>query len=122
MSVVDDVTNNLIKFGTTIGVCDTPELRKLKEQNERSKIEKEMKDREEEIVKNHGKCLKEVGEMGITAHDAYIYCLLKMDDKALLNALYKDTNPKQKPDAHNANTNTDVEVEVEQTETEKLAK
>lgn len=119
MSMVDDVTNNLIKFGTTIGVCDTPELRKLKEQNERSKIEKEMKDREEEIVKNHGKCLKEVGEMGITAHDAYIYCLLKMDDKALLNALCKDTNPKHKPDA--ATDTTDVEVETGG-EAEKLAK
>lgn len=113
MSMVDDVTNNLIKFGTTIGVCDTPELRKLKEQNEKSKIEKEMKDREEEIVKNHGKCLKEVGEMGITAHDAYIYCLLKMSDTALLEALSKDTKPiKRKPKADTENT-ADAESEAD---------
>ena len=111
MSMIDDVTNNLIKFGTTIGVCDTPELRKLKEQNEKSKIEKEIKDREEETVKNHGKCMKEVGEMNITAKDAYIYCLLKMSDSALLEALSKDTKPKQhKPDVEDADADTNVEV------------
>lgn len=102
MSMIDDFTINAIKLGQAVGLCDTAEVRKLKETNEKSKLDIEIKNREDAFVKNHGKVLKEVGEMGITAHDAYIYCLLKMDDKSLLDMLksQKSASSKAEPATH----------------------
>lgn len=116
MSWIDDFTTNAIKVGQTLGICDTAELRKLKDENAKSKLEIEKKAREDEFAKNHSKTMKEIGEMNVTYSDAYAYCMMKLDDKDLLKMLLESKNHKsksEKPDADNdADTNVEVEAEV----------
>lgn len=115
MSWIDDVASNTIKVGQTLGICDTAELRKLKDENEKSKLEIEKKEREDAFAKNHSKTMKEIGEMHVTYEDAYAYCLAKMDDKDLLQMLLESRNHKSKskpeaePNADAADT-TNIEV------------
>jgi hypothetical protein len=110
MSWVDDITSNAIKVGQTLGICDTAELRKLKDENEKSKLEIEKKEREDAFAKNHSKTMKEIGEMHVTYEDAFAYCLAKMDDKDLLKML-ESRNQKSEFKSEPQNNN-DAEVEM----------
>lgn len=117
MSMIDDIATNVIKVGQTLGICDTAELRKLKDENEKSKLELERKEREDEFAKNHSKTMKEIGEMNVTYSDAYAYCMMKMDDKDLLKMLLESKNHKSKSEKSDVN-NADTDAEVENTEVE----
>lgn len=113
MSWIDDLATNAIKVGQTVGICDTAELRKLKDENEKSRLEIEKKEREDAFAKNHNKTIKEIGEMNVTYEDAFAYCLAKMDDKDLLKMLLESKNQKSK---FKSEPQTDTNVEVEKAE------
>ena len=111
MSWSDDLTNNVIKLGQSIGLCDKTEIRKLKEQNEKSKLEAEIKAREDESIKQQGKTIKEFDELMPSYNAVVLYATLKTGD---LNALKEFLKPKAKgKTAPNADTATDTNVEVQ---------
>lgn len=84
MSMIDNVTDNLIKAGVAVGICDTAEIRKLKVANEKSKLEAEMKNREDEVIKSHAKCMKEMDELTPSFNAAMLYATLKTDNMDML--------------------------------------
>lgn len=92
MSWGSDITDNVIKLGTAIGICDTTEIRKLKEANEKSKLEAEMKIREDEVVKQNAKAIKEMDELMPSYNAVMLYASLKTGD---LNALKEFLKPKE---------------------------
>ena len=92
MSWGSDITDNVIKLGTAIGICDTQEIRKLKEANEKSKLEAEMDCREDEVVKQHAKAIKEMDELMPSYNAVMLYATLKAGD---LNALKDFLKPKE---------------------------
>jgi hypothetical protein len=111
MSWSDDLTNNVIKLGQTVGLCDSPELRKLKDDNEKHKIEIEKATRTDEFVKNHSKVVKELDEMRPSYESVVLYEAYSTGNLSALKELLKP-KAKLKPDAEPADApeNTDVEV------------
>lgn len=92
MSWIDDITNNAIKAGQAIGLCDSVELRKLKDENEKSKLEIEKKSREDEYVKNQYKVMSELREMSIDYKAAMLYATAKSGN---MDALLEFLKPKE---------------------------
>ena len=92
MSWIDDITNNAIKAGQAIGLCDSVELRKLKDENEKSKLEIEKKTREDEYVKNQYKVMSELREMSIDYKAAMLYATAKSGN---MDALLEFLKPKE---------------------------
>ena len=92
MSWIDDITNNAIKAGQAIGLCDSIELRKLKDENEKSKLEIEKKTREDEYVKNQYKVMSELKEMSIDYKAAMLYATAKSGN---MEALLEFLKPKE---------------------------
>lgn len=92
MSWVDTVTDNAIKAGVAIGICDTAEVRKLKEQNEESKLKAEMEAREDASIKNHAKCMKEMDELKPSYDAVMLYATIKTGN---LDALLDFLKPKE---------------------------
>ena len=113
MSMIDDITTNLIKAGQAIGLCDSAELRKLKDDNEKHKIEIEKQTRTDEFVKNHSKTVKELEEMKPSYESIVLYEAYSTGNLTLLKELLKP-KPKSKsePEPDNADTNVEVEGEV----------
>lgn len=92
MSMIDDFTTNAIKLGQAIGLCDSVELRKLKDENEKSKLEIEKKSREDEYVKNQYKVMSELKEMSIDYKAAMLYATAKSGN---MDALLEFLKPKE---------------------------
>lgn len=92
MSWVDTVTDNAIKAGVAIGICDTAEVRKLKEQNEQSKLKAEMEAREDDTIKNHAKVMKEMDELKPSYDAVMLYATIKTGN---MNALLEFLKPKE---------------------------
>jgi tRNA U34 5-carboxymethylaminomethyl modifying enzyme MnmG/GidA len=95
--MIDDVTNNLIKVGQSIGLCDSAELRKLKNENEQHKLEIEKQTRTDEFVKNHSKTIKELDEMRPSYESVVLYEAYSTGNLSALKEMLKpkDTkNPK----------------------------
>ena len=111
MSMIDDITTNLIKAGQAIGLCDSAELRKLKDDNEKHKIEIEKQTRTDEFVKNHSKTVKELDEMRPSYESIVLYEAYSTGDLTLLKELL-EPKPKTKsePDTDTGVENTNVEV------------
>ena len=89
MSWSDDLTNNVIKLGQTLGICDSAELRKLKDDNEKHKIEIEKQTRTDEFVKNHSKTVKELDEMRPSYESVVLYEAYSTGNLAALKELLK---------------------------------
>lgn len=109
MSWIDTITDNAIKAGQAIGICDSAELRKLKDDNEKHKIEIEKQTRTDEFVKNHSKTVKELDEMRPSYESVVLYEAYSTGNLAALKELLKPK--KHKPDAATTDANTDVEVD-----------
>ena len=92
MSWIDDFTNNAIKAGVAIGFCDTAEVRKLKEQNEQSKLKAEMEAREDDTIKNHAKVMKEMDELKPSYDAVMLYATIKTGN---MDALLEFLKPKE---------------------------
>lgn len=92
MSWIDTVTDNAIKAGQAIGLCDSVELRKLKDENEKSKLEIEKKSREDEYVKNQYKVMSELKEMSIDYKAVMLYTTAKSGN---MDALLEFLKPKE---------------------------
>lgn len=114
MSWIDDVTNNAIKAGQAIGICDSPELRKLKDDNEKHKIEIEKQTRTDEFVKNHSKTVKELDEMRPSYESIMLYEAYSTGNLAALKELLK---PKSKSESKPKNFGADTNVEVQKDDT-----
>lgn len=112
MSMVDDITTNLIKAGQAIGLCDSAELRKLKDDNEKHKIEIEKNTRTDEFVKNHSKVVKELEEMRPSYESIVLYEAYSTGNLTLLKELLKPKSKAPKPDTNDTDTNVEVEGEV----------
>lgn len=109
MSWSDDLTNNVIKMGQAIGLCDSAELRKLKDDNEKHKIEIEKNTRTDEFVKNHSKVVKELEEMRPSYESIVLYEAYSTGNLTALKELLKPKTKTHKPDA-DKDADTDVEV------------
>lgn len=120
MSMIDNVTDNLIKAGVAVGVCDTAEVRKLKESNEKSKLKAEMEAREDESIKHHAKVMKEMDELKPSYDAVMLYACIKTGDLNALKEFLKPKKLKGKPESANTEVE-DTDVEVEETGAEKLA-
>lgn len=114
MSMIDDITNNLIKTGQAIGICDSGELRKLKNENEKHKIEIEKLTRTDEFVKVHAKTVKELDEMRPSYESVVLYEAYSTGNLAALKELLKPKSKQAKEhQTETAETETNVEVDAD---------